>query len=265
MASITKLTAQKKPGRFNVFVDGKYAFAVSESTLIHFRLTKGMSLDDDLQAQIQAQEVIAQANTLALSYLSRQQRTEHELRVKLTEAELPAAAIDAAIAHMHALHYLDDAQYAQAFINDNLHLSDKGPAVVLAKLQQRGVAEALIHQALAAVADEAWLTPARKAAKKAAAQSSRQPFYRRQQKIRQAVIQKGFTPDLADSVLAELELEADPDDEADQLHQAAKKLWRQKRQYPDYERRQRVKQALFRKGFALDAIDTVLDQLSQEA
>ncbi|WP_461213021.1 recombination regulator RecX [Lacticaseibacillus sp. GG6-2] len=264
MASITKLTPQKKPGRFNVFIDGKYAFAVSESTLIHFRLTKGLVIDDALQAKIAAQEVVAQANQLALTYLSHQQRTEHELRTKLAEADLPKTAIDAAVAHMHSLHYLDDAQFATAFINDDLHLKDKGPTVVAAKLKQHGIAESVIQTAVQAVADTDWLVPAQKAAKKAAAQTSRQPFYMRQQKIRQTLMKKGFDQAVAEAVLADLALVADPDSENERLRAAAAKLWRQKRQYQGYERQQRVKQALYRKGYDLDAIDTVLAELAEE-
>ena len=37
---ITSITAQKRPGRFNVFLDGNYAFSVSEDVLVKFQLSK---------------------------------------------------------------------------------------------------------------------------------------------------------------------------------------------------------------------------------
>ena len=42
---ITSITAQKRPGRFNVFLDGNYAFSVSEEVLVKFQLSKGKELD----------------------------------------------------------------------------------------------------------------------------------------------------------------------------------------------------------------------------
>ena len=35
---ITAIATQKKAGRFNIYLDGKYAFSVSEDVLIKYRL-----------------------------------------------------------------------------------------------------------------------------------------------------------------------------------------------------------------------------------
>ncbi|MDD6865190.1 MAG: recombination regulator RecX, partial [Lactobacillus sp.] len=51
MAKISKIEAQKRPGRYNIYLDGKYAFSVAESVLIKYRLMKGMELD---QSQLKA-------------------------------------------------------------------------------------------------------------------------------------------------------------------------------------------------------------------
>ena len=44
MAKISKITAQQRRGRYNVYLDGKYAFPVAESVLVKFRLMKGQEL-----------------------------------------------------------------------------------------------------------------------------------------------------------------------------------------------------------------------------
>ncbi|MDY3702578.1 MAG: recombination regulator RecX, partial [Limosilactobacillus coleohominis] len=49
---ITKIEAQKRKGRYNVYLDGKFAFPVAESVLIKFRLMKGVELDADQIAAI---------------------------------------------------------------------------------------------------------------------------------------------------------------------------------------------------------------------
>ena len=46
MAIISKISAQRKPGRYNIFLDGKYAFSASEKTVAQFILLKGKEISD---------------------------------------------------------------------------------------------------------------------------------------------------------------------------------------------------------------------------
>ena len=42
MPIITKISTQKRKGRYNIFIDNEYAFSVSERTLAEKRLLKGI-------------------------------------------------------------------------------------------------------------------------------------------------------------------------------------------------------------------------------
>ena len=85
---ITSITTQKRPGRFNVFLDGNYAFSVSEDVLIKFQLSKGKELDSaDLEEIFQA-DALSKALNKALDYLSYSLRTEKETRQKLAKEGL---------------------------------------------------------------------------------------------------------------------------------------------------------------------------------
>ncbi|WP_461226833.1 recombination regulator RecX [Lacticaseibacillus suihuaensis] len=261
MPTITSISAQKRPGRYNIFLDGHYAFPVSESTLIQFMLAKGMAVDAQLEAAIKTAEVNAAANAVALDYLSHQMRSIKEVRLRLQKEDLPKSAIDPVIARLVDLHYLDDAKFAAAFLHDNLLLGSRGPKLAKAALVQKGIAQALCEQALAAVPADDWAAVAARVAAKAARQNAKKPLNDRRQKIRLALMQKGFDADQSTQALAGLALERDVAQEQTALEAAAAKQWRLKRQYDGYERRNRVKQALFRKGFELDAIDAVLTAL----
>lgn len=82
---ITSITAQKRPGRFNVFLDGNYAFSVSEEVLVKFQLSKGKELDSaDLEEIFKADD-LSKALNKALDYLSYSLRTEKETRQKLAK------------------------------------------------------------------------------------------------------------------------------------------------------------------------------------
>ena len=47
MGKITKITKQvKNDERYNLFIDGKYAFSVDEAVLARFQLRKGLDVDE---------------------------------------------------------------------------------------------------------------------------------------------------------------------------------------------------------------------------
>ncbi|WP_225046952.1 recombination regulator RecX [Lacticaseibacillus kribbianus] len=263
MPTITSISAQKRPGRYNIFLDGQYAFPVSETTLIQFMLAKGMVVDEKLEAAIKAAEVDAAANSLALDFLSHQMRTVAEVRRRLKKEELPESAIAPVIERLVDLNYLDDAKFARAFLHDNALMGSRGPKLVASALAQKGVPQPLIQAAIAEVPEADWATVATRVAEKAARQTQRKPLNDRRQKIRLALMQKGFDQDQSSAALAGLDLTRDTALEATTLEAAAAKQWRLKRRYEGYDRRNRVRQALFRQGFELDAIDAAVAALEE--
>ena len=100
-----------------------------------------MSESSDIQA-----EVIREAEKKALKLLTISDRTEYQLRTKLREGEFPPEAIDAAIEYVRSYHYLDDARYAESFIRSRK--DEKSLFEIRMELKKRGVADALIEEAL---------------------------------------------------------------------------------------------------------------------
>ena len=70
---------------------------------------------------------------------------------------------------------------------------------------------------------------------------------------------KGYAGEVYDQIKAAVTPEADPDQEADLLAAQAEKVWRRYRRYTGMDRERRFKQAMFRKGFDLDAVQGWLD------
>ena len=94
MEKISKIEAQKRPGRYNIYLDGKYAFSVAESVLIKYRLMKGMELDQTQLAQISNDDEIARTYNKMLDYLAHQLRTEHDVYEKMRQLKTPAEDIE---------------------------------------------------------------------------------------------------------------------------------------------------------------------------
>lgn len=127
MATITKVSAQKRAGRYNIFLDGQYAFSASEQTVAEYVLLPGKELSDQEIAKIKQFDGRSRASNLAAKYLSYQPRSVYEVSVYLRKHELDEDSINGAIASLSDLGYLDDAKYAQLFIDDALQVGSKGP------------------------------------------------------------------------------------------------------------------------------------------
>lgn len=264
MPTVTKITAQKRRGRYNVYLDGQYAFPVSEGTLVKYRLIKGLELTPAQLDELKAAEVAAVANATALTYISHQPRTVHEVRERLRQDEVPESVIEQVTDHLKKIRLLDDAQYAEILVRDNLAMGKRGPRQVEAKLRAKGIHPDLTQAAIAAVTPAQWQTIAARVAKKAARRTQHKPFKDQQTKIRLALMQKGFDAAIVSQALDQLHLEIDQEQEDDLLTREAAKQWRLKRKYTGFDRRNRVKQALARKGFDFDAIDAVLTKFGDD-
>ena len=136
---ITKVSVQKRPGRYNVFIDGKYAFSAGEKTLAEFVLLKGKELNDEQVEKIRQFDADAKASDLAAHFLSYEPRTIFEVLQYLKKHEISDEAANSAVSQLNELGYLDDRQYAKLFIKNDLRVGSDGPKSLLRKLTQKGV------------------------------------------------------------------------------------------------------------------------------
>jgi regulatory protein len=86
---------------------------------------------------------------LAYRALAVRDRTESELRAFLERRRVDPAAIDAAVAEVERVGFLDDARYARRFAEDKRELARWGSERIERDLRRRGVRDELIAAALA--------------------------------------------------------------------------------------------------------------------
>lgn len=89
----------------------------------------------------------------ALRLLSIRDHSEVELRRKLRRAAHEPEEIDRAIERVRALGYLNDARFARLRASSLVTQGRLGPRGVAAKLQQAGVSESLVREAVAQAMD----------------------------------------------------------------------------------------------------------------
>ena len=96
-----------------------------------------------------AEERLQQALKLAYRHLAKRDRTVSEVRANLVKREIDPASIDGAIEELLTLEYLDDARYAQRYVEDRRRLDGWGALRIAKGLQRTGVDSEIVDRALA--------------------------------------------------------------------------------------------------------------------
>lgn len=257
---ITTIQAQKRKGRYNIFIDGQYRFPISEEVLIQFRLHKDQEITNDQIETITNADSISKAYNKALDYLSYQLRTEKEIIQYLQQHKFTDFQIEPVLQRLRNQGYINDLEYAKSYVRTIAKTSDKGPKVIIQNLRKKGILENDIETALEEFPFEEQLQNTVKIAQKLARKYHREAFKIKIQKIKNGLFAKGFNSEIATKAINRLELEKDKSQEMEQLHLQGTKIIRRYQKLPLPQRNQKVKTALYRKGFSIDEINQFIDE-----
>lgn len=256
---ITKVSAQKRPGRYNIFLDGKYAFSAGEKTVAEFVLLKGKELYDEQVEKIGQFDADAKASDLAAHFLSYEPRTIFEVLQYLKKHEISDEAANSAVNQLNELGYLDDRQYAKLFIKNDLRVGSDGPKSLLRKLTQKGVDPEISQTELDEVMDEDWIEVGQRVIKSMIHQAGKLAQRELKRKMKTKLLMHGFDGGISSEIIASLDLEDDEDLQMQALKKQGIKAYKRFRRYDESECKFRMKKYLFSHGFSTSEIDAFLN------
>ena len=175
----------------------------------------------------------------------------------LEKHEIDSQYIPEIIENLKKENWINDSQYVETYLSQNLTSGDKGGYVLKQKLLQKGIDAQLIDQKLAELdfSDLAEKT-AQKLLRKYQNKLSTKTL---KDKIIQNMINKGFSYTEAKEAFETLDIEKDEQQEFELLNKELDKQYRKfSKKYEGYELNQRLTQALARKGFSYDDIKSAL-------
>ncbi|HEY8478131.1 MAG TPA: RecX family transcriptional regulator [Chloroflexota bacterium] len=139
----------RRRDRFNVFLDGRYAFALDGALAAGLRV--GHVLSDDEVAAFQRRDAEQRAFDAALSLLGYRRRSERELRQRLARKGFAADLVEAALERLRRLGLVDDVAFARSWVEARLGGRPRGPAAVKSELRQKGVSREIVGEAIAPI------------------------------------------------------------------------------------------------------------------
>lgn len=150
---ITALKKCKKAkGRYNIYLDNRFGFSLSDEILLDSNLYEGLNLSDDDILELKKRDSKKKSLDSAFRYLSYRMRSEKEMRDKLKEKEYGSDIIEETIKRLYELKYIDDKEFTKSWVAQRV--SGRGRFVLRRELLKKGIDNEIIEFELKNIDDK---------------------------------------------------------------------------------------------------------------
>ena len=144
---ITALEPQvNNPERINLYVDGRFLLGVNAAIVLQMGLRLQQELSPDQLEQLQSEETEQRAVDRALNYLSYRPRSREEVRRYLRRKETPPEIIEAALARLDRLDFVNDRTFSGFWIESREQFSPRGARALKNELRMKGVERDIVDE-----------------------------------------------------------------------------------------------------------------------
>ncbi len=151
--TITAIKVQKRnPQRVAIYLDGEFAFGLARIVAAWLNIGKVLSEEDILKYREQDTREVAYQKTL--HFISYRPRAAAEVQKKLVDQGFSEPVVVETLDRLQRNGLLDDAQFAQAWVENRMTFRPRSRRVMAFELRQKGIVDETIDQALGERIDE---------------------------------------------------------------------------------------------------------------
>jgi regulatory protein len=192
-----KITAIKQQARrterYSIYVDGEYAFSLSESALLDSKINRGQELSAGQVREFQKLSDEDKLYQKTIKYIAIRPRSQWEVDFYLQRKKASPALIDKILNKLSKIDLIDDEKFARAFAESRRLLRPTSNRKLKMELKQKRVAGDIIDKIIEA--DDSAALQALIARKR------RQSKYQDDQKLMQYLARQGFSyGDIKDAI-----------------------------------------------------------------
>lgn len=200
---ITKIEKQKKGNnRYNIFLDGEFAFGLYKDTIADFGLRVNDLLDEFRIARIKESDEFNFSKRTAFKYLSYKSRSKKDVYKKLKEKKISDETIRKVISYLEEQKFLDDRAYAKMFVQSQLLNKPIGKKTLTIKLMQKGFDKELIEEILENnFSEETEIENAKKLLKKYSLKIKSEDPFKKRKKSFAYLVSRGFDYEIVNRLL----------------------------------------------------------------
>lgn len=213
MSEITKIELQKRKGRYNVYLDGEFAFGVSENLLVKENLKVGKSIDLQYYHKLVYGNAVDKLLDKAKRFLSYRPRSEKEIRDYLwrkvksqklkvkTEANDLGALVDHVVGKLRKRGHVDDPAFASWWVEERIRSRPRGKLLLRSELYKKGVEQEIIAAVLNNYSREDEISWAERLVEKKASRYEGLEPRERRKKLSAYLHRRGFSWGIINTVL----------------------------------------------------------------
>lgn len=132
--------------RFNLYVDGHFLLGVNAAVVLQMGLEVQQELLPEQVEQLRSAELEQQAVDRALNYLSFRPRSREEVRRYLRRKETPPDIIEAVLARLDRLDFVNDRAFASFWIETREQFNPRGSHALKNELRMKGVDRDVVEE-----------------------------------------------------------------------------------------------------------------------
>jgi len=192
MPEITAIEPQKrKKDRFNIFLDGEFAFGLDLEAVAGNNLKIGQNLSQEEIEKLVLENEVGKILDRVLRFLSYRQRSEKEIGDYLKRRETGPKVVKIIFEKLEKYGYINDLEFAKAWVESRNRSRPKGNIVLRLELYKKGIDREIIDEILENNKSlQAEL--AKKAAEKKIRRFSRLPYKDFFKKMTAYLLSRGF-------------------------------------------------------------------------
>jgi regulatory protein len=202
MLITTIIRKRTKRPLYAIYVDGAYAFDVSDEVLVKFGLGVGEPLDEKKVEQIVTSEALHRALQIAINFISYRPRSSREVIDHLKKKSFSEDLARTVAQQLQKKNLVDDVAFAKMFVRDRLKRKPMGSALLRQQLLMKGIPPNVIQRVLHDLVSEddqqrAAEVLAAKRLSHAGGSLARLDPTKRKRRLFEYLLRRGFSTDIA--------------------------------------------------------------------
>ncbi|HDQ45078.1 MAG TPA: hypothetical protein ENN17_06190 [bacterium] len=146
---VTRIEPQKRNlRRFNLFLDGEFAFGLDQTVLLECHLHEGDSLAPAEIGKVLRCEARHRAKEKALRLIAYRPRSVEEVRKRLRETGCDPSIVQEVIDNLVRVNLLNDAEFAASYVRSRLIQKPISRRLMESELRAKGIADAVMASVL---------------------------------------------------------------------------------------------------------------------
>lgn len=244
-----------KANKYKVIIDGE-EITLYDDTIVKYNLLMKKEISNNEYQEMIIFNTELDSYYLSIKYILKKLRSEQEIRAYLKKHDIKDDVIEKTIKRLKDTNYLNDEMFFKAYINDQLNLTNNGPLKIKKNLLFLGFCLDEIEDVLETIENDVWEERIKKYVDKKIRLNHTASKKQMKMKLLIDVTNLGYEKSMASPIIEECDI-IDEDILLNEYRRAKRTL---SKKYSGYELEEKIREKLYRKGFAYGEIKELNDE-----